>query len=169
MFIGYIKGYDFCVVTKKQIEKEDFLSDLIIENPNIKEQIINILDNNGYIIGLEKNKILKVAYLFELNEKVLTFKNKIIAKEIDENTQEKFEKIITEELKEQVCFGDVEKIDWNDIEIESKNSVEFSLSIFAICVALGIIFKNIGMGLLWGAILSISIGKAIVKKKDNSK
>lgn len=166
MVIGYIKGYDFCVVTKKRIEKEEFLSELINENSNIKEEIMSVLDNNGYIIGLEKKKILKVAYLFELNGKVLTFKNKILAKEIDEKTQQEFEKIITEELKEKLVFEELEKIDWNDIEIEPKKKVGFSFLVFAICIALGIIFDNIALGMLWGFIFGISSGVAIAKKKD---
>lgn len=72
--IGYIKGYDFCVVTQKRLEKEGFLNELLSENANIKDEIEKVLDNNGYVIGLEKEKILKLVYLFELKGKVLTFK-----------------------------------------------------------------------------------------------
>lgn len=166
MVVGYIKGYDFCVITKKRLEKEEFLSELLNEKTDIKEEIMSALDNNGYVIGLEKKKVLKVAYLFELNGKVLTFKNKVLAKEIDEKIQQEFEKIITEELKEKLTFEELEKIDWNDIEIVPKKKEGFSFLVFFSCVALGIVFDNIGMGILWGFILGITTRVAIVKKKE---
>lgn len=167
MVIGYIKGYDFCVVTKKKLEKEEFLSELINENPNIKEEMMSVLDNNGYIIGLTKKKVLKLAYLFDLNEKVLTFRNKILTKEIDEKIEQEFDKIITEELKEKLVFEELEKIDWEDIEIKPKKKAGFSLLVFASCIILGIVFDNIGLGLLWGVIFGITSGVAIVNKKED--
>lgn len=167
--IGYIKGYDFCVVTKKKLEKEEFLSELINENPNIKEEMRSVLDNNGYIIGLTKKKVLKLAYLFDLNEKVLTFRNKILTKEINEKIEQKFDKIIIEELKEKLIFDELEKIDFDDIEIKSKKKAGFSLLVFICCVGLGSIFGNIGLGMLWGFILGITFGVAIANKKDDKK
>ena len=115
VIIGYIKGYDFCVVTKKKLEKEEFLSELINENPNIKEEMMSVLDNNGYIIGLTKKKVLKLAYLFDLNEKVLTFRNKILTKEIDEKIEQYIADIVfatrypdkynMREMKDYISFG----------------------------------------------------------------
>ena len=167
--IGYIKGYDFCVVTKKKLEKEEFLSELLNEKSNIKDEIENILDNNGYVIGLKKKNILKLVYFFELKGKVLTFKKKILTKEIDEKTKNEFEKIITEELKEKLVFEELEKIDWNDIEIKPKKKAGFSFTVFAICIVLGFIFDNIAMGILWGFIFGLTSGTAIVQKKNNKK
>lgn len=93
----------------------------------------------------------------------------MLTKEIDEKTKNEFEKIITEELKEKLVFEELEKVDLNDIEIKPKKKFGFSFLIFAICIALGLIFDNVGMGILWGLILSITSGIAIAQKKNNKK
>jgi len=166
MIMVDFSGYDLCNVTKKKLEKEGFLSELLNEDANIEKEIINILDNNGCVLGVEKDKMLKGVYLFELNGKVLTFKNKIYTKETNDKIQSKFEKMIIEELKEKLTFEELEKIDWDEIEIVPKKKEGFSFLVFFICVALGIVFDNIGMGILWGFVFGITTRVAIVKKKE---
>lgn len=166
MSIVYIKGYDFCVVTEKEIEKEGFLSELTNQNPNIKDEIISILDNNGYVIGLKKNNVLKSVYLFELNGKILTFKSKILTNEINEKTKNEFKKSITIELKEKLVYDELEKIDWNDIEILPKKKTMDSFLMYFIGMILGILFDHIGYGIIIGCILALLPKRTIIKKKD---
>lgn len=168
MFV-FIKDYDFCVVTKKMLEKDEFLADISSCNSNIKHDIEKVLDNNGYVVGLEKKNILKLVYLFELKENVLVFKKKILTDEITEETKNKFENIVTEELKEKLIFDELEKIDWNDIEIKHDKKAGFSFVVFAICFVIGLIFDNVGFGILFGFILGLTSGTVIVQKKKNNK
>ena len=171
MIIGNINGYKVCNINKKSIEKENYINDLQKIDFNIKEEISNVLENNGYVYGLEEKKLLKAVYLFESkkehNKKIIVF-NKFLYMEEAEDKKLEFEKIIIEELKELVNWGEFSKVLWNDIEIEPNNKNESYFLTFSMCISLGllygIIFNNLAIGLLFGVAIG-SCFKAVVKRK----
>lgn len=168
--IGYIKGYDICNITNKKLDKEEFLSELIKLDSNLKNKILKVLNDNGYVIGLKKKKVLKVVYIFKMDiqQKILKYSESLATKDIEIKTIENFEKAIIEELKEKVTLEEVSKVDWKDIEIVPNESSSFSSLTFSTCLSLGllfgIIFDNLSMGLLFGCAIGLCFG-AVVKKK----
>lgn len=168
--IGYVKGYNVCNITKKKIENEELFIDLIKIDSEMKDKVLEILDNNGYIIGLKKKKVLKSIYFFSYDKdnKVLKFSNSIQTKDIAKESIEEFEKAILEELKEKVLLEEISKVEWNDNIIEPRQFSNFSGSALAIGISLGvtygIIFDNIGLGLLFGIAFGLCFG-VVVKKK----
>lgn len=172
MMIGNIKGYDICNITTRSIKKEELLSEIKTEDSEIKEEIITVLKNKGYICGLKKKGILKAIYLFEHiqehNKKILKY-NKSLYVEDTKDKKEQFEKIIIEELKEKVNWGEFSKVIWNDMEIEPNESQGFSGLTFSICISLGVIygivFDNLAIGLLFGVAIGSCFGAVVKKKK----
>ncbi len=172
MILGNIKGYRVCNITKKSMEKENYINELQEIDSNIKEDIINVLENKGYIYGLEANNLVKAVYLFDCtkndNKKIIVF-NKSLYTEDTKNKIDEFEKIIIEELKELVNWGECSKIIWNDIEIEPNNTNGFSIPTFSICTSIGllygIVFNNLAIGLLFGVAIGSCFGAVVKRKK----
>lgn len=172
MIKGNIEGYKVCNVTNKSIEKENYINDLQKIDSNIKEKIINVLENKGHIYGLEKMNSLKAVYIFDNikdnNKKVVVF-NKLLYVEDAKDKMNEFEKIIIEELKELVNWGECSKVIWNDIEIEPNNANAFSFPTFSMCISLGllygIIFDNLAIGLLFGVSIGSCFGAVVKRKK----
>lgn len=168
--IGRVKGYDICIITAGKLNKEGFLDEIISKESDLKEELLNILKNKGYVIGLKKNKTLKGAYIFEMNkeEKTLKFSKSLKVDDVEPKTIEEFEKAVLEELKEKLFFDELTKIDWNDIEITPKKFFGFSESAFSICLALGliygIIFNHLAVGIIFGICIGLCFG-VVVKKK----
>ena len=170
--VGYIKGYDICNVTKRKIEKEEFLSEIQIKDSKIKEKIINVLENKGCVYGLKKKGIFKAIYIFDNkkvdNKKVLKF-NKSLYVEEARDKKEQFEKAIIEELKEKVTMEEVSKVDWGDIEIEPNKIAGFSGLTFSVCISLGIIygmlFDNLALGISFGVAIGLCFGAVVKSKK----
>lgn len=169
--IGYVKRYNICNISKKKLANEELFVDLLKIDSEIKSKISEILDNNGYIIGLKKKKILKSIYIFSYDKdnKVLKFSNSIQVKDITKESIEEFEKAILEELKEKVLLDEISKVEWNDNIIEPRQFSKFSGSAFAICISLGlmygIIFDNLGLGLSFGITFGLCFGVVVKKKK----
>lgn len=172
MISGKIKGYKICNITKKSIEKENYINDLQKLDFNVKEEIIKVLENKGYIYGLEENNSVKAVYLFEVtkdnNKKVMAFNKSLYTEDVKDKIDE-FEKVIIEELKELVNWGECSKVIWNDIEIEPNNVSEFSITTFSTCISLGllyeIVFNNLAMGLLFGVVIGSCFGAVVKRKK----
>lgn len=174
MISGKIKGYKICNITKKSIEKENYINDLKKLDSNIKEEIVKVLENKGYVYGLEEKNLLKAVYLFDSTKdnekKVMAFNKSLYTEDVKDKIDE-FEKIIIEELKELVNWGECSKVIWNDIEIEPNNVSSFSITTLSTCISLGllygIVFNNLAMGLLFGvAIWSSGKKKKIRILKD---
>ena len=169
--IGYVKGYNICNISKKKLANEELFMELVEIDSEVKDKVLEILDNNGYIIGLKKGKILKSIYMFSYDKdnKILKFSNSIQAKDIAKESIEEFEKAILEELKEKVLLEEISKVEWNDNIIEPRQFSKFSGSAFAICISLGlmygIIFDNMGLGLLFGIAFGLCFGVVVKKKK----
>lgn len=177
--IGYIKGYDICEVTKRKIEKKNFLDEMKVIQPAIKEELLQVLENKGIIYGLKKKNILKAVYLFE--EKTEEDKEKEEEKNIlvfraayhTEDTADKMEeleKAITGELKEKICLEEYAGVEWNDIEIKPRtiSGNGFSGGLFSLFLCLGVmfgvIFDNISMGMLYGIAMGLCFGTVVTKK-----
>ncbi len=172
MISSNIKGHKICTITKKNIEKENYINDLQKIDNNVKEEIINVLENKGYIYGLEKMNSLKAVYIFDNirdNKKKVVVFNKLLYVEDAKDKMNEFEKIIIEELKELVNWGECSKVIWNDIEIEPNNMNTFSFPTFSMCILLGllygIIFDNLGIGLLFGVSIGSCFGAVVKRKK----
>ena len=165
-------GYNICNVTNKTMKKEDSIKELEKIETNIKAEIINILENKGYVYGLMDKDTLKAVYLFENtkseNKNILVFKTSLCTDDVKDKI-EQFEKIVLEELKEIVNFGICSKVIWNDIEIEPNTINGFSGFNFSICIFLGIlygiIFDNIAVGLPLGVAIGLCFGAVVKKKK----
>ena len=112
MIVGSIKGYNICNVTKKIIEKENSMNELEQVETNIKDEIIKNLENKGYVYGLKEKDIVKAVYLFENtkneNKNILVFKTSLYTNDVKDK-MEQFEKIILEELKEMVNWGNAQR------------------------------------------------------------
>lgn len=153
MVLVYIRGYDFIEITNKDIQKKEFLSELEIINPEIKNKILSILENDGKIYGLKRNGKLKTAYLFknitENDEKILVFEESFHTKDV-EHKLKACEEAIEIALQDEVNKKRFKKAKWNAREIifnKTTNWVEelFSLfSYFGITFGLtvGIIYAN---------------------------
>lgn len=171
MIIGDVKGYGICNVTKKKIEKEDFLSELQKVDSNIKAEILEVLESQGYVYGLKKKKVLKAVYLFdnkqEENKKVLVFNKSICSEEIKDIIKE-FENVLITELKGKVVIEEFSKVIWNDIEILPRNirNGKFSMLAFSLCFFLGFLFGIGTDNLLIGLSLSLLFGLCFGEKVD---
>lgn len=88
--IGYVKGYDVCNITNKKLDKEEFLSELIELDSNLKNNILEALKMD--VIGLEKEKALKVVYIFKKDTQniILKYSGSLAIKDIENKTIEVF-------------------------------------------------------------------------------
>lgn len=168
------KGYNICNVTKKIIEKESSMKELEEIETNIKEEIVKVLENKGYVYGLKEKDILKAVYLFENtkseNKNILVFKAFLYTDDVKDKI-EQFEKILLEKLKGIVIWEKCSKVIWNDIEVEP-NTINafpgFTLS-FSTCIALGvlygIIFDDLTFGIGVGITIAVCFGAVVNLKK----
>ena len=159
-------------IKKKQVEKEEFLSELEKIDSEIKSKISKILDNDGQVYGLKDKKVLKAVYLFknttEENKKILIFTEAIKVEDIDDKKIKECEEQIKEELQEQIIERNFEKAKWNDIEVvysKSKAKKYFWIAVmFPICLVLGMaiggmfghMFVGMGIGIFLGLLFGIA-------------
>lgn len=168
--IGNVRGYNICVLTIKKLAKEELFKELVTQDKKIIDEIKDVLENKGYVIGLKKQKSLKAIYVFNFDseEKSYNFCKNVILEEVSSDAILQFESAIKEELREKVCLGTIAKVNWEDIIIEPKQFTSFSASAFSVCISLGllygVIFDNIAIGLIFGMAIGLSIG-AVIKKK----
>ncbi len=115
--MGYVKGYNVCDITKKEIANEELFIDFLEIDPKIKDEVLDILDHNGYIIGLKKKKNLKSIYMFryDKNHNVLKFYNFLQAKDVAKESMEEFEQAILEELKRKILLAEIPQVEWDDL------------------------------------------------------
>ena len=164
IMIGYLKGYDICRVTKGEMKKDKVVEEL---DASIKEEILKVLEKNGFVYGFKKGKVLKVVYLFDSNqiegESNLIFTKSYYSKEV-EDKKEEFDNVFLEAMKEKLVLEEFSKITWKDEEIELKNNQEeiklvisLPLSI-SLGMAIGLIFNNLLLGTAIGIIVGTLVG-----------
>ncbi len=139
----YIRGYDFIEITNKDIQKGEFLSELETINPEIKNKILNILENDGKIYGLKRNGRLKTAYLFknitENDEKILDFEESFNTEDV-EHKLKACEEAIEMSLQEEVNKKRFKKAKWNNKEIIFNKNTNWFEELFSLFSYLGIAF-----------------------------
>ena len=143
MVLVYIRGYDFIEITNKDIQKKEFLSELETINPEIKNKILNILENDGKIYGLKRNGRLKTAYLFknitENDEKILAFEESFNTEDV-EHKLKACEEAIEMSLQEEVNKKRFKKAKWNNKEIIFNKNTNWFEELFSLFSYLGIAF-----------------------------
>ena len=172
IMIGYLKGYNICKVSKKDIEKDKFVEDL---ETSIKEEILKTFEKKGYVYGLKKGKVLKVVYLFDSNEiegKVnLTFTKSYYSKDV-EDREEDFDNAFLEAMKDKLILEEFSKITWkdNEIQVENKeedddeNMVTIALPLcMCLGMGLGFVFDNVLFGIVIGFAVGTLLG--LIKNK----
>ncbi len=160
---GYVKGYTTCTITKKIINEES-LSELITIDNNIKNKLDDALNNDAYVVGMKKKKVLKCIYIFNKNEAKLIFSEIIKTDEITDKILRSFEKDIIEDLRDKVSSKEISHIDWNDIIIEPDNSLNWLAIGISLGVLFGIALDSIALGICFGVAFGCCYG-VIVKNK----
>lgn len=160
------------MLLKKKIEQENFLNEIIVKDAGIKKEITGVLDRKGCVYGLAKKGVLKAVYIFDKitdeNKNLLKFYKSIFLDEV-ENKKKEFEDAIIEDLKEKVALEQIEKVDWEDIEIEPNTMEGFSGISLSLGISLGLLYgvilKNISIGILMGISIGLMFGAVVKRKK----
>ncbi len=160
---GYVKGYMTCTIKKKKINEES-LSELITIDNSIQDKLVNALNNDAYIVGMKKKKVLKCIYIFDKDNDSLIFSEIIKTDEITDKILKAFEKDIIEDLKTKVSSKEIAHVDWNDIVIEPDNSLNYLALGISVGVLFGIALDSIPLGICFGVIFGCCCG-AIVRNK----
>ncbi len=113
----YAQRYKVCDITKKNIEDKDIFINFVEIDPNIKDKALEILNNNGYIIGLKNKKVLKALCMFSYNKysKYLKLSNLIQTKDVAIESIEVLASVIVEKLEEKVSLKEIEGVEWDDL------------------------------------------------------
>lgn len=113
----YAQRYKVCDITKKDLEEQDLFINFIEIDPNIKDEALEIINNNGYIIGLKNKKVLKSLCMFSYNKdsKYLKLFNLIQTRDVTIENIETFAGAIIEKLEEKVSLKEIEGIEWDDL------------------------------------------------------
>jgi len=166
IMIGYLKGYNICRVSRREMKKDKVFEELEI---SIKEEIMKTLEKKGYVYGFKKGKVLKVVYLFDSNqiegEVNLIFTKSYYSKDV-ENRKEDFDNAFLEAIKDKLILEEFSKITWKDSEIQVENKEENKVVIaIPICMVLGmglgLIFNNLLLGTVIGLIIGTLFGTTI--------
>lgn len=173
-----INGYNICNITKRVLDKEEYLSELLKIDSELKNKILENLNKEGYVIGLKRKDILKAVYIFEpdTSKKILKFSESLSIKDIDNKIIEDFEKVIIKKLRGKVAMKEISKVDWNDIKILPNETSEIFTSAFTTCSSLGLLYAIllgniyliiiffVAMGLSYEA--TIKFGTILKKRLD---
>jgi len=170
LMIGYLKGYNICRVSRREMKKDKVVGEL---ETSIKEEILKTFEKKGFVYGFKKGKVLKVVYLFDSNYQTdgnvsLTFTKSYYSKEV-EGREEEFDNAFLEAIKDKLVLDEFSKIIWKDREIKVENKKEEKMLdiTLPICMALGmgagLIFDN----LILGTVIGIIVGTlSAINKKE---
>ncbi|MCD7839829.1 MAG: hypothetical protein LUG46_04285 [Erysipelotrichaceae bacterium] len=161
--LGYIKGYTTCTITKKKTNEET-LSELIIIDNNIQNKLAEAFNNDAYVFGMKKKKVLKCVYIFHKEKDTLIFSETIKTDEITDKILKSFEKDIIEDLKVKVSTKEIAYVDWNDIVIEPNNSLNWLAIGISLGVLIGIALDSIALGICFGVVFGCCYGAVVTHK-----
>ncbi|MCD8027689.1 MAG: hypothetical protein LUF02_03305 [Erysipelotrichaceae bacterium] len=155
--IGYVKGYTNCTITKKRINDKT-LSELIKVDNKIQNKLDYALNNDAYIVGLKKKKVLKCVYIFNKENDTLIFSVIIKTEEITDKILKAFEKDIIVDLKNKVSAKEIAHVEWNDVVIEPNNSLNWLAFGISLGVLFGIALDSIALGICFGVAFGCCCG-----------
>lgn len=187
MAISTVKQFNTHTMNLRRLNKAEFgkrLSD-ITDVETLKKEIADILEKNGRVYGIYEKKELVGVYLFERREDyfikedsgvklgdkefdfekfwygtstvAFSFKKEVCLEGMNE-CKEKIEKDIRFDLKEQIEWGQVAGVEWNEelmyrknLEKKTSSSVWGYIVGYAMGFVMGwLIFDSISMGLCFG-------------------
>lgn len=189
------KQYNIHVINKRRLERPEFgnrLSELT-DVDALKKEITDTLEKKGRVYGIYHKKELVGVYIFERREDyfvikdsgvklgdkefdyekfwygdnatALVFRKSICLEAVKEN-QEKLETDLKGDLSEQISWGQVAGVEWNESLMYRKNLQEKSgqnVWGYAVGYAMGfvlgwIVFDSISMGLCFGLLYACMWG-----------
>ena len=195
---GFMKGYDIKTISKKKLDKDGFgvgLSEAVaIEQ--LKAEILEVLENEGFVYGLYKKKEMVACYMFERHEgeapkqenvdasimKDKKHKNDVITltKEYALSGHDRaviwFDDAVLENLKERITFyGDAARIEFRDQVLTEKTynvggfNIGGAMLGFMIGFLLfGVAMDNYVLGICLGLAFASSYGIMFSSKKDSA-
>ena len=164
------------LVRQKDLEDEKLFTSIEKENPTIKQDVKTFIDNNGMVFGRKKSGEIRCLSFFERNkenDKEMKHAKNVFLSSVDENEKTQFLAGVEDQMREDVSFAELEKVEWDDKEIETKKIKVGKLEV-GIGIALmlaGIIAFIITDEVLWliiGIVLGTSSGylvSSVEKKK----
>lgn len=150
MIISTVKHFDTCVISKRKLAKTKFGKSLsvIADIEELKNKIVDVQEHNGRVYGIYHRKELVGVYLFERQEDyfiktdsgvimggrvfeidkfwygtgtaALVYVKSVCSEELCE-CREKIEKDIRIDLKEQIEWGQLAGVEWEDELMYRKN------------------------------------------------
>ena len=164
------------LVRQKDLEDEKLFTSIEKENPTIKQDVKTFIDNNGMVFGRKKSGEIRCLSFFERNkenDKEMKHAKNVFLSSVDENEKTQFLAGVEDQMREDVSFAELEKVEWDDKEIETKKIKVGKLEV-GIGIALmlaGIIAFILTDEILWlliGIVLGTSSGylvSSVEKKK----
>ena len=205
MTISTVKQFNTQTINQRRLNRPAFGKRLseITDLESLKNEIADILEKNGRVYGIYEKKELVGVYLFERREDyfvqrdsgvklgdkefdyekfwygtstaALQFKKAICLKDVNE-CKEKIEKDIRTDLTEQIEWGQVAGVEWNEelmyrknLEKKSGNSIWGYFVGYAIGLLMGwIVFDSIAMGMSFGLMYAVMWGGISVATAKNT-
>lgn len=71
----YLKGYEIKKITKNMLKKPEFGASLseVVSVEQLKEEILDVLENGGFVYGLYKKREMTICYLIEYRCAMMAF------------------------------------------------------------------------------------------------
>ena len=164
------------LVRQKDLEDEKLFTSIEKENPTIKQDVKTFIDNNGMVFGRKKSGEIRCLSFFERNlenEKEMKHTKNVFLSSVDENEKAQFLAGVEDQMREDVSFAELEKVEWDDKEIETKKVKvgKLEVGIGLVLMIAGLIVFIITDEVLWlilGIVLGTSSGylvSSVEKKK----
>ncbi|MBR1599752.1 MAG: hypothetical protein IJ661_12690 [Lachnospiraceae bacterium] len=194
---GFMKGYDIKTISKKKLDKEGFGEGLseAVAIEQLKAEILEVLENEGFVYGLYKKKEMVACYMIERHEgeapeqenvdapimkdkkhknDVLTLTKEYILPGHDRAVLW-FDDAVLDSLKERITFyGDAARIEFRDQVLTEKTynvggfNIGGAMLGFVIGFLLfGVAMDNYALGICLGLAFASSYGIMFSSKKDS--
>ena len=172
---GNIKEYKLFEITKRVLEKEKWdLKEIKKENPDIIDELNDVIDNKGVIFALgrkiDKKKIVKGIYIFKCEvkeqEKILTFDRTLFSEVIRDEVIHQFEDEIDSLLGSSVSENMYSKAVFRDREFVVKKVKlgKYEISVSLLWMFGGILLWILNKDVIWfmfGIVFAFSFGYAV--------